>query len=461
MFAPLPAGFPALESVVASLDAAAITPPPPIELIGQRLRKLYEKAGDTGYRSLSAGDMRKLPYAYFLRPEPSLAELRPVLVRRYWDDVLPDALAGGSRRARRWLMPLFFTYCEAFDARDPQFLKFAAALESRLQHAEGSTADQLREMATSFSFFQPAAAPRELARVIGSHTGSLDDAFRSLLLWESFTETPLGMAIFAAAIDAWQVQPSGRSLPRLLDWARRLAAPVCKTSLAGRFADALLTPWSRRQPPDEVRSMLLDFFLRVYDDPRIESNQRYQWRDVSPAAIAVFMNWLAGDTLKGFFRVLEKTADEIWRYRQKFWMAYYQRQYIEEAWLVLGWNAESLVRRTMKDQLGLGYGTLEGAQPDQSVLILRIGGLIFTEWSHNGSLRAYRADDPVAPDLYEKRYVAYELRMPLSMDFHDGMNQNPELRHMNSAGGTWQRKARDFIRKHTGVHLDDYMILDD
>lgn len=27
------------------------------------------------------------------------------------------------------------------------------------------------------------------------------------------------------------------------------------------------------------------------------------------------------------------------------------------------------------------------------------------------------------------------------------MNVNPELRHMNSTGGTWQRKARDFIRR--------------
>jgi hypothetical protein len=45
------------------------------------------------------------------------------------------------------------------------------------------------------------------------------------------------------------------------------------------------------------------------------------------------------------------------------------------------------------------------------------------------------------------------------MDFHDGLNQNPELRHMNSDGGTWQRKARDFIRQHTGIHLNDRDIL--
>jgi hypothetical protein len=45
------------------------------------------------------------------------------------------------------------------------------------------------------------------------------------------------------------------------------------------------------------------------------------------------------------------------------------------------------------------------------------------------------------------------------MDFHGGVNVNPELRHMNSTGGTWQRKARDFIRQQTGVFVSDREIL--
>ena len=442
------------------MDAVAVTPPPPVELIGKRLRKLYEQAGGDSYKDLSKGDIRKLPYAYFLPPEPPLPDLRPQLVRLYWEQFLPEAVSSGPRRVRRWIMPLFFTYCEAFDEHDPVFGQFAQQLELQVLRAEGTTAERLGEMARAHSFFRPSSAAGEVAKVLMSSGVSLDDAFRSMLLWQGFADTRMGHAVMAAALDAWRVNPDEPTVVRLLDWVSLLSAPVSKTPLAGRFAEALLTPWARRKPTDDMRSMLVEYFVRVYGDPRIEANRRYQWRDVSPAAVAVIMNWLAGDTLRGFIDVLEKTADDIWRYRQKFWMTYYDRGLIEEAWLALGWDALKLAKRLQANQKGLGYGRLEGGtQSDQSVLLLRIGNIVFTEWSHNGSLRAYEVDGGKTPKLYQDTYSGYALREPTSLDFHSGMNVNPELRHMNSAGGTWQRKARDFIRKHTGVDLRDYEIL--
>lgn len=108
----------------------------------------------------------------------------------------------------------------------------------------------------------------------------------------------------------------------------------------------------------------------------------------------------------------------------------------------------------------MGYSRLDGAAaPDQSVLLLRIGHLVFTEWSHNGALRAYHEDEPGGPRLYLSYYDADKLRGLSSMDFHYGANANPELRHMNSSGGTWQRKARDFIQRHTGLYISDREII--
>ena len=85
--------------------------------------------------------------------------------------------------------------------------------------------------------------------------------------------------------------------------------------------------------------------------------------------------------------------------------------------------------------------------------------MIFMEWSHNGSLRACAHTDANVPAMYLPEYRGEELREVASYDFHNGQNQRPELRHMNSEGGTWQRKARDFIEKHTGVRLSDKAIL--
>jgi len=97
----------------------------------------------------------------------------------------------------------------------------------------------------------------------------------------------------------------------------------------------------------------------------------------------------------------------------------------------------------------------------RSVLLLKIGDLTFVEWSHNGALRAYKSDDPAAPQLYRNEYDREELTDDRSLWMHDAdaENKKAHLFHHGSDGGTWQRKARDFIRMQTGVHLPDLEIL--
>lgn len=461
MFAPLPTGFPKLQTMVQTMGAVAVTKPPPIEAIGQRLRAAYARAEASEYRDVSAGEVRKLPYAYWVLPDVALPDLHPGLVRRYWRESLPAALSSGPRRAKRWLTPLFFTYCASFDPDDMSFQDFARRIVPAALQGEGAFAERLVKLELEVAFFQPAAVPARLADALLTDNQPLENSFSLYLLWPGFVDTRLGDAVLEAALKLgeghlreWGI------IARLLDWESRLSARIVKTPHRVQFADALLRPWRGRRPAELVKSTLTAFFVQQYGDPRIEGARSYQWRQVAPDAIAVLMNWLAGDTLKAFMRVLEQTADEIWRYRQKFWMAYYNAGYIEEAWLALGIQAQIYARRLQQDEPGMGFGRLDsGAAPNQSVLLLKIGHLVFTEWSHNGSLRAYVDGEIGSPRLYQRSYHGTNLREPLSMDFHEGMNQNPELRHMNSQGGTWQRKARDFIRHQTGIHLKDWEIV--
>lgn len=461
IFSPLPTAFPKLQALVQSMDAVVVSKPPPIEAIGRRLRTAYARASTDHYRGLSAGEVRKLPYAYWLPPEPPLHEVHAPLVQHYWASALPEAMQSGTRRAKRWLTPLFFTYCEAFDAGDDWFKEFAERLASTVLRSEGAFADRLRGLQREVSFFSPTLAPRRLAEALMSHPKRLDEAFEAYLLWPKFTDTPLGDAVFEAALDLDSKRHSEWAvIARILDWEKRLGARVVKTANRVKFADALLRPWLRRPVPDTIKASLIEFFVRVYGDPRMEGTRQFQWHGVSPQAISVLMGWLAGDTLRGFMGVLKHTADEIWKYRQKFWMAYYNAGHIQEAWLALGYQAAWFAKKLQADERGLGFGTLDsGATPNQSVLLLKIGQLVFTEWSHNGSMRAYMEGGEDTPSLYGSSYHGGDLRAAISMDFHDGMNLNPQLAHMNSAGGTWQRKARDFIRQHTGIHIDDREIL--
>lgn len=460
MFAKLPSAFPKLQAVIEAMDKAEPVKRPPVEAIAQRLRKAYIQARETEYRSLSASQVRKLPYAYWVPREEPLTVTDSELVARYWLVDLPDGTTSGARRSKRWLTPLFIAYCEQFDPEDRSFVAFAQKARIAVSKSEGLFAERLASLHKKVAFFNPQQVPEQLAAVLIRQPGTLSEALAAQLLWPGFIDCPLGGAVLSAALSQGDERLRERDvIARLLEWARSLAAPVSKSHCRILFANALLRPWRRHTPPDQVKAVLVEFFVKVYGDPRMRGNRNYFWEGVSQPALGVMMNWLVGDTLRGFMRLLEDTADDTWEYRQKFWMAYYDKRHIDEAWLALGAQASLLKRRLQALDQGLGSGALEGAAPNQSVLLLKIGGLTFTEWSHSGSMRAYLDSDPDVPVLYQTHYHRDELRAATSLDFHDGLNQNPELRHMQSPRGTWQRKARDFIHQHTNVWIGDREIL--
>ncbi len=455
--------MPELDAAVRRLDDAGMQPPPPDMMdIGRRLRKVYEKARASGYAEVSQTELRRLPFAYWSGSELALTQTDPELVRQYWDVYLPTALHSGPRRAKRWLAPLLFIYCEHFSANDTEFLEFAARVASVIQSPEGVLAQNLRHLQSTFCFFVPAETPARLAIFFFLEKNKkLDELLEQLQLWPGFVATALGSAIFQSGLALpGESFRNAQTVLRLVEWSESSPARVVKTSLRVLFADAMLGYWVGYKPPEILKNILIDFFLKEYGDPRFNRYLHYQWQGVSPQAKSVILNWLTGDTLRGFMKLLQRTADDIWQYRQKFWMAYYERGYIDEAWIALGDHAWSAVQNLKAIEKGMGCAQLEsGATHNQSVLLLKIGDLVFTEWSHNGSLRAYPDDSPQAPKLYQSSYHGADLRAATSMDFHDGATVRPELTHGHSDKGTWQRKARDFIRRHTNVHLNDVEIL--
>lgn len=451
-----------LEEAVRQMDVIAIQAPPPMVEIGKRLRLSFERSRSNDYSDVSRSELRKLPFAYWLNGAPSLAKTDPTLVRLYWNVHLPEAITSSHRRAKRWLSPLFFIYCENFDPENQEFVDFTSRLLNALQQAQGLFAITLREMHTNHSFLNPTNVPRRLAAYFFlSQDKTMDVQIMEMMLWPSFVVSRLGQAVFKAGLAFPSEQYKDmQTILRVMDWSKRLPAPVVKTEWRVAFADALLKHWGRTKPEDSIKSILTEYFVRVYGDPRFESHRQFQWKGVSSQATGTILNWLTGDTLRGFIKLLQRTADDIWMYRQKFWMAYYDKGHIDEAWLALGQDALREVRRMSADEKRMGFGRLEGgAANNQSVMFLKIGNLVFTEWSHNGSLRAYRDGLDQAPDLYQKSYHGASLRSAVSMDFHNGMNMYPGLVHSHSDKGTWQRKARDFIRANTGVKMNDREII--
>lgn len=468
MFAPLPAGFAKLTQAIEAMGQFSLAPPPQMDDMAQRMRKLYAKARADGYQSLSKGAIRRLPYALWVDGAPSLNELEPDLVQAYWQKHLPAVLSQ-PRPAKRWLTPLFFVYCHAFKRERADFQDLAQRLRMSLQLAQGSMSSWMRELHASLRWFVPEEVGAQLGRKLATDPDPLPSIITKQQLWPGFLETRLASEAFAGALRLPNGDLSTDSvIKRIQGWSRCEVGGV-RGQTVFRYpehrillADGLVRPWLQRQPPDHIRHGLISFLIEHYGDPRVLTSvhQGHHWQGVSAETIAAVKRWLVADTLRGFMRILQLTADEIWRYREKFWMAYYDRGVIEEAWIALGSQANLRAKQEFRNATWAPYGRLtSGATPDQSVLFLRIGDIQFMEWSHHGSLRACRVGDPGCPSMYQTEYSGTDLRLVRSMDFHEGQTQQPQLTHMNSDRGTWQRRARDFIAKHTGVRLNDQAII--
>lgn len=469
MFVKPPEAFTKVREATQSLGKFTPVSPPDVESLGARMRKLYAGARETGYASLSRGAIRRLPYALWLPGEVPLGLLEPKLLQAYWDEHLPRAVKH-PRSAKRWLMPLFFTYCHEFKRGDLDFDRFVSEIRGVLAQAEGSAALWMLDLQQQYRWFQPAEVGALLGRKLCIESRTTADVLAGMGLWSGFLGTKLASEAFHGVVSqAGELLSRSDVVGRVLSWSRT-ELPDSRVKTVFRYpehrialADGLVKPWIRQTPPDALRNELLSHLIKHYGDPRtIDTvNRGHHWQGVSPATLATVRRWMVGDTLRGFMRVLQLTADEIWRHREKFWMAYYDRGVVEEAWLALGSQAAWRAQRELGKAAWRQYGQLTaGAAPDQSVLLLRIGQVVFMEWSHNGSLRAVYVHDEQMPALYQSEYSGHELRQVQSLDFHDGMNQNPQLTHAHSDRGTWQRKARDFIDKHTGVRLNDRAILD-
>lgn len=467
MFAALPSGFPALDAAVEALGRFSISAPPALDHIGLRMRKLYAAARAEGYQQLSRGALRRLPYALWIDGEPPLSSTDPGLIGAYWEQHLPAAMRD-ARAARRWLVPLFYVYCHTFRKEHADFQDFAQRIRQALTAASGAAAERFSRMHAEQRWFSPNEVGIYLGKTIAQGPGQVRDVLATLELWPGFVEEPICSEAFAGALRAPNdVLSQERVIERIKSWAKAESGPRSAPMLRYAehrvaLADGLVRPWLREKPADGIRHGLASFLIKHYGDPRMLTNVHagHRWQGVSAATIATVRRWLVGDTLQGFMRLLQLTADEIWRYRQRFWMAYYDHGAIDEAWLALGSQAAWHAQRAFGKADWAQYGALvSGATSNQSVLFLRIGQMVFMEWSHNGSLRACAYTDADVPAMYLPEYRGEELRDVTSYDFHYGQNQNPELRHMNSEGGTWQRKARDFIAQHTGVRLSDKAIL--
>ena len=221
--------------------------------------------------------------------------------------------------------------------------------------------------------------------------------------------------------------------------------------MRGLMADALVGAWAGSAPPDALRHRVLDVLLTRIGDPRTQATH---WDRASEQTRQIVTGWLARVTLTAFFGLIGQHAGAAgmghqWEARRKFWSACLEKGWVSDAWLVLGPNVRSHLKRN-RALLG-SYGKMDGsAVTNHSALLMRLGTTVFAEWSHNGKLYAWPAGSSSAPPFAKTAYDVDALKsgglgFPPPVDRPDLLKlPGPGLTHH---ADTWRGRVAALLRQ--------------
>ncbi len=304
----------------------------------------------------------------------------------------------------------------------------------------------------SFSLFDNDDAPRVISDIIMKSNDSLEKVLNDCGISGNRLSVGMGSYAFLETLKFFRKNAESLStgntlfyLKRIQEWSvadgKSFSYPTLKTT----FIESLLLPWVNATPDEKIVNQTLGLLIDFFGDPRLGGAS---WILVNEDAMRIIRGWLVKRALAQFLDVVDELAlDRQWKYRRAFWMAYYNKGVISDAWVAFAGNGASKAReiaKRHKDNSWLSFGNLYGSgDANHAVLILRIGDLIIADFSHMGKWRIWKAvSNQKAPKPYEKQYDRYDI-------MHG--NADHEGPHLPVDG--WQRKVEQVIANATGIKL--------
>jgi hypothetical protein len=399
------------------------------------VEKLRYAAKSRSISGLSLREMRLAASCLFDGEQRRLAD----------DDVLLDQYLDALRSigSRIAIKRLIHCYCVHFNPRHRGIQRIGAFLREAISSIEGRW--EWRERQRSQMLFDPAQAPQRLT-LLTIDSKNPREELEKVGLTGQLLVSGLSSCVFLNALKIIQKRLEADANPEEVDravaWVQNERGGMYFSAHRGALANALLLPWTKKDPDHACRQKLQSYLLDNWSDPRIDGGS---WIGTDEAARDVLIRWLAQATLEQFLKVVDRVAAKHqWDYRRAFWNAYIEKRVVGNAWVAFGSEgthvATGLAEET-GDALMRRFATLGGAGANQAVLLLRIGDLVVADWSHNGRLRIWRRGNPKAPEFNMKSYVAMDLRADCDFD----------TVHLPPDG--WQGKAEAYIRRNTGIRL--------
>ena len=271
---------------------------------------------------------------------------------------------------------------------------------------------------------------------------------RGLLLGGGYSE-----AIFKCIVAELARGHHDRSLSRFMELAEKkwpdgsflypFTSP--QTGDIAAIGNELLNPYIKETPREDLRKRIEDFLLERFEDPRV--NHR-RWSRVSQEHIDVLSRWLTKESFEMLMKILKRSNNTgQWKDRSKFWGYYLENDYVTDAWVILGPEASNHAHKLIADgtlKSRSSYGVLSRSsyssiQPIHSVILMKIGDLIISEWTHDGKIRIYHADNEKKQQFYKSSYTPSNLRSDTAPNF------------FKSHLGNWQLDIENYIYRSTGI----------
>jgi EH_Signature domain len=424
------------------LGAAEITPAPPADFL-EDVRRSLVAASRSGQSS--SRDLRYAPWLLW-NGNPPAAHL-PTLLRK----LLEQASLPG-----RTLHRLIEAYLRDFEPNAPGINQVANTICEQLGK-NGPRLDTWRSAQNEVKLFEPGIGPAALARRLLDLTLEPNAVLARYKLDDPLLATGKYMLAVEDAVRTGTPELLRKSGTTGLERVLQIVAPNGRARFDAReshTARALLRPWldENSEPKPDLRGPVQASLLQWLGDPRLPSESQ-RWAAVGERETALMRRWLTRASLDLFFKLIDRHAlDAQWRYRHAFWLGYLEIGAIADAWLALGsqaFNQAGAIR-----ELGGAYGKLKGGDRGQSALLLRIGLLVISEFTHNRKLHIWPAEWRNAPQLGHHIYSRNDLAGKcLSFPSDPRTTDGSGLRHDGSNIDKWQGSAAELIKRRAGFGI--------
>lgn len=223
----------------------------------------------------------------------------------------------------------------------------------------------------------------------------------------------------------------------------------------------------------DVPASWQSFVLSIAGDPRVASaSARYRkwWQALGTARIEKVRGWLSKLDLKLFLDAVEEYGFEarddaqqrMFPARKRFLEGLLKEEMVHGTRLMLGRQAERIIKRILGENSDLSYARLSGASmADKAVIYIDCGKFHLVEGSHNFMLWVYLGKPDEQLTNYNVSIFSHsDLTFSTPRRYDERFNGLPRIKIVHK--GVWQRKVFEFLAENgVGLDVEAFLLPDD